>query len=81
LATQTIVEQLMARSSAEFYEWLIRVRDLVRAQQDPHEELFELFVRELSEILSFDALAKFDATSSAFPLVCGSRFRKNWATN
>src|SRR5689334_19799246 len=66
----------MARSSAEFYEWLIRVTELIRAQQDPHEDLFELFARELGEVLSFDALSKFDATSSTFDWYAGPGFEK-----
>jgi len=54
----------MARSSAEFYEWVIRVTNLIRAQQDPHDrELFEIFARELGQVLPFDALGKYDATS------------------
>jgi len=57
----------MACSSTEFYEWLIRVTNLIRAQRDPHErELFELFARELGQVLSFETLSKFDATSATF---------------
>jgi hypothetical protein len=34
----------MKSSSTEFYEWLIRVTNLIRAQPDPHEqELFKIF--------------------------------------
>ena len=67
----------MARSNAEFYEWLIRVTNLIRAQKDPHDrELFELFARELGEVLSFDALSKFDATSSTFHWYAGPGFEK-----
>jgi hypothetical protein len=67
----------MARSSAEFYEWLIRVTNLIRAQQDPEDgEPFELFVRELGEVLSFDTLSKFDATSATFHWYAGPGFEK-----
>src|SRR6516165_180925 len=67
----------MARSSTEFYEWLIRVTNLIRDQQDAHDrDLFELFARELAEVLSFDALSKFDATSSTFHWYAGPGFEK-----
>jgi formate hydrogenlyase transcriptional activator len=67
----------MARSSAEFYEWLIRVTNLIRAQQEPHDgELFELFARELGEVLSFDTLSKFDATSTTFHWYASPAFEK-----
>ena len=67
----------MARSSAEFYEWLIRVTNLIRTQQDAEDgEPFELFVRELGEVLSFDTLSKFDATSATFHWYAGPGFEK-----
>src|SRR5215469_5089208 len=67
----------MARSNAEFYEWLIRVTNLIRAQQDPQDrELFELFARELGHVLAFDALSKFDATSATFHWYGGRDFEK-----
>jgi formate hydrogenlyase transcriptional activator len=67
----------MARSSAEFYEWLIRVTNLIRAHQDPEDgEPFELFVRELGEVLSFDTLSQFDATSATFHWYAGPGFEK-----
>ena len=67
----------MARSSADFYEWLIRVTNLIRAQQEPDErEPFDLFVRELGEILSFDALSKYDATSATFHWYAGPGLEK-----
>ena len=67
----------MARSSAEFYEWLIRVTNLIRAHQDPEDgEPFELFVREFGEVLSFDTLSQFDATSATFHWYAGPGFEK-----
>jgi hypothetical protein len=70
----------MARSSAEFYEWLIRVTNLIRDQQEPHDrELFELFARELGQVLSFDTLSKFDATSATFHWSAGPELKKIYA--
>jgi formate hydrogenlyase transcriptional activator len=67
----------MARSSTEFYEWLIRVTNLIRDQQDPHgRELFELFARELAGVLPFDVLSKFDATTATFHWYGGAGFEK-----
>ena len=55
----------MARSSTEFYEWLIRVTNLIRAQNDPnHHELFGIFARELREVLAFDGIWVFDGASA-----------------
>ena len=43
------------------------VTTLVRAQKDPQErELFEIFCRELSQVLQFDEFAKYDAASNTF---------------
>jgi len=57
----------MNASTTEFYEWLIRVTTLIRAQQDPQEDqLFDLFVRELGQVLQFDAVSKFDAATNTF---------------
>jgi hypothetical protein len=39
-------------------------------------EPFELFVRELGEVLSFDTLSKFDATSATFHGYAGPGFEK-----
>jgi formate hydrogenlyase transcriptional activator len=51
-------------SIAERYEWLIGITTLIRAQKEPQPgELFDIFVRELSRVVQFDALAKFDEAS------------------
>jgi hypothetical protein len=37
---------------------------LIRAQKGPQEqELFEIFVKELGQVLQFDHLAKYDAAA------------------
>jgi formate hydrogenlyase transcriptional activator len=55
----------MACSSTEFYEWLIRVTNLIRAEKDPHHhDLFEIFARELGQVLPFDGLWMFDGASA-----------------
>jgi hypothetical protein len=42
----------MASSSIEFYDWLIRVTTLIRAEKEPQEEdLFEIFVKELGQVV------------------------------
>jgi formate hydrogenlyase transcriptional activator len=67
----------MARSSTEFYEWLIRVTNLIREQQDPHDrELFEIFAHELGQVLPFDVLGKYDSTSGAYRCYAGPGFEK-----
>ncbi len=49
-------------STAERYESLIRISALVRSQQDPHG-LFELLIKELGQVIQFDAIAQYDETS------------------
>ena len=67
----------MARSSTEFYEWLIRVTNLIREQQEPHDrELFEIFAHELGQVLPFDVLGKYDSTSGAYRCYAGPGFEK-----
>src|SRR5260370_42181574 len=67
----------MAYSSTEFYDWLIRVTTLIRAQKDPQElELFEIFCRELGQVLQFDELAKYDAASNTFNWFAGPGFEE-----
>jgi formate hydrogenlyase transcriptional activator len=67
----------MACTSTEFYEWLIRVTNLIRDQQDPHDrELFEIFACELGQVLPFDVVGKYDATSSAYRCYAGPGFEK-----
>lgn len=67
----------MGRSSTEFYEWLIRVTNLIREQQDPQpRELFEILVRELGHVLPFDLLGKYDATSGKYRCYAGPGFEK-----
>jgi hypothetical protein len=62
----------MTSSSTEFYEWLIRVTALIRAQKEPREqELFEIFVKELGQVLQFDHLAKYDEAVNAFSWYAG----------
>jgi formate hydrogenlyase transcriptional activator len=56
---------LLKTQPKESYEWLIRVATLIRAQKEPKpRELFDIFVRELGQIVQFDALAKFDEASN-----------------
>src|SRR5262249_14745290 len=65
----------MANSSTEFYDWLIKVTTLIRSQHDPQEqELFELFCRELGQVLQFDELAKYDAASNKVNWFAGAGF-------
>ena len=60
-----LTKTLACSSTAEFYEWLIRNTTLIRAQIDPQPGvLFDLFVRELGEVVQFDALAKFDEAAN-----------------
>jgi formate hydrogenlyase transcriptional activator len=65
----------MAYSSTEFYDWLIRVTNLIRAQKEPQEQdLFEIFVKELGEVIQFDHLAKYDAVLNKFSWYAGPEF-------
>jgi formate hydrogenlyase transcriptional activator len=58
-------ETIRGSSTAEFYRWLIRNTTLIRAQADPQpEEFFHIFVRELGQVVQFDALAKFDEAAN-----------------
>ena len=67
----------MASSSIEFYDWLIRVTTLIRAEKEPQEEdLFEIFVKELGQVLQFDHLAKYDAVSNTFSWYAGPEFEE-----
>jgi hypothetical protein len=67
----------VATSSIEFYDWLIRVTTLIRAQKEPHEEdLFRIFVKELGQVLQFDHLAKYDAVSNRFSWYAGPEFEE-----
>jgi hypothetical protein len=45
------------------YESLIRLADSIRAQHDPNG-LFRILVRELSEVVPFDAVAQFDEAAN-----------------
>src|SRR4029077_3999565 len=50
---------------------------LIRAQQDPEEqELFEIFCRELGQVLQFDSLAKYDGASNTFSWFAGPEFEE-----
>ena len=67
----------MKYSSTEFYDWLIRVTTVIRGQKDPQElELFEIFGRELGQVLQFDHLAKYDPTSNTFHWYAGAAFEE-----
>jgi len=71
------MRKTMAYSSTEFYDWLIRVTTLIRAQKDPQEQqLFEIFCRELRQVLQFDELAKYDAASNRFNWYAGPGFEE-----
>jgi hypothetical protein len=67
----------MGSSRVEFYDWLIRVTSLIRAQKGPQEqELFEIFVKELGQVLQFDHLAKYDAAVNTFSWHVGPEFEE-----
>jgi formate hydrogenlyase transcriptional activator len=67
----------MASSNIEFYDWLIRVTTLIRAQKEPQEQdLFEIFVKELAQVLQFDHLAKYDAVLNRFSWYAGPEFEE-----
>lgn len=67
----------MARSSTEFYEWLIRVATLIWAQKEPRErDLFEISVSELGQVLQFDHLAMYDAASNRFSWYAGPTYEE-----
>jgi hypothetical protein len=67
----------MATSSIEFYDWLIRITALIRAQKEPQEQdLFEIFVKELAQVLQFDHLAKYDAVLNRFSWYAGPEFEE-----
>ena len=51
------------QSTAARYESLIRIAASVRSQKDP-QELFELLIRELSQVVQFDAIAQYDEGSN-----------------
>src|SRR5580658_7946737 len=50
-------------SIAERYDSLIRIATSIRAQRDPRE-LFGILVRELGQVVHFDAIAQFDDASN-----------------
>jgi hypothetical protein len=67
----------MGSSSIEFYDWLIRVTTLIRAQTEPQEQdLFEIFVKELGQVLQFDHLAKYDSAVNTFSWYAGPEFEE-----
>jgi formate hydrogenlyase transcriptional activator len=51
------------QSTAQRYESLIRIAASIRAQADPRE-LFGILVKELGQVLQFDAIARFDEASN-----------------
>lgn len=51
------------QSTAKRYESLIRIIASIRAQEDPRE-LLDVLVRELGEVVQFDAIACFDESSN-----------------
>ncbi len=63
------------RSTAERYESLIRIANSIRAQQDP-QELFEILVRELSQVIHVDGIAQFDESSNKINWHLGAGCRK-----
>src|SRR5215831_13076098 len=63
------------RSTAERYESLIRIANSIRTQQGP-QELFEILVRELSQVVQVDGIAQFDESSNKINWHLGAGCRK-----
>jgi formate hydrogenlyase transcriptional activator len=51
------------QSAAVRYEVLIRISDSIRARKEP-QDLFEILVRELRQVIRFDAIAQFDESAN-----------------
>src|SRR6516225_194485 len=60
----------------ERYEWLFSMVTWIRTQKELRAQgLFATFVRELGQVLQFDALAKFDAGSNGVEWYFGPNLR------
>src|SRR5690348_682584 len=63
MSTVPVLETESYESTAVRYESLIRIAASVRSQKEPRD-LFELLIRELGQVVRFDAIAQFDETSN-----------------
>ena len=63
MSTVPVLETESYESTAVRYESLIRIAASVRSQKQPRD-LFELLIRELGQVVRFDAIAQFDETSN-----------------
>jgi hypothetical protein len=57
--TAAAVETYADRQIAARYESLIRLSQAIRAHRDP-AQLFDLLVKELRQVVPFDAIAQYD---------------------
>src|SRR6516162_4547186 len=72
-AAQRGIQPMM---TMERYEWLFSMVTWIRTQKELRaQSLFETFVRELGQVLQFDALAKFDPGPNRVEWYLGSGFR------
>ena len=62
MSTSPSLETDSHESAALRYESLIRIAASVRSQKEP-AELFEVLIRELGQVVRFDAIAQFDEAS------------------
>ena len=60
LASVTAPSPEIEKLPAGRYESLIRLAEAIRTQQQPHD-LFQVLVRELRNVVQFDAIAQYDA--------------------
>jgi formate hydrogenlyase transcriptional activator len=63
MLTSAVLETESHQSTAARYESLIRIATAVRSQKDP-QDLFELLVKELGQVVQFDAIAQYDERSN-----------------
>jgi formate hydrogenlyase transcriptional activator len=63
MLTSPVLETESGQSTAAKYESLIRIAASIRAQEEP-QDLFEILVRELGQVVRFDAIAQFDQSSN-----------------
>jgi formate hydrogenlyase transcriptional activator len=63
MLTSAVLETESHQSTAARYESLIRIATAVRSQKDP-QDLFELLVKELGQVVQFDAIAQYDEWSN-----------------
>ena len=63
MLTLPVLETESHQSTAARYESLIRIAASVRAQKDP-QDFFQLLVKELGQVVQFDAIAQFDEGSN-----------------